>query len=483
MSFFAKTNPAVSGNPAVDGGSAGGYALPIWDWWLRYDPLRGELRLLDRTRMLGLGVELKHTGRDGRNRAGSVQGGFPNGAASPLNPAFLGIITTRACNLACKYCAFGASHSTAGAMPVSIAQAAVDWMARIVKERGRSVLRVDFFGGEPMQAPEVVAATARRAAERAGELGLVRHLEIATNGCLKEPAVRLLAEEVNHVVLSLDGPEAVHDAHRPLRSGAGSFQTVLRNAQRWGQGPTRLSIRSCVTEATCDSLVQTTEWFCHTLRPAALNFEPLRVTPQSERAGLRPPDPWKFARSFHRAARAAASLGVPTIFAAAAIDQVRSSFCPVGQDVVIVSPDGTANACYLLEEEWRRRNLDLRLGSFRPDGSVEIDSDQVQRVRQLSRDHRDCDSCFCRWSCAGGCHVSMRDSGRRQKREDFCVSTRILTACGLLDRLGLNELTDRLIEDQTALEQLVLQPSDALADLCMEANRHAEVAVVPAKHE
>lgn len=462
MSASGKSNNAAGQLPS-SGRAAGGYLLPIWDWWLCYEPLRGELRLLDRPRMLSLEAESQPFDRKG-------VGSRENGA---LNPAFLGIITTRACNLACRYCAFGASHSAAGAMPVSLAQTAVDWMADLVAQRRGRVLRVDFFGGEPMQAPEVVAATARRARERAGEFGLIRQLEIATNGCLNETAARLLAEEMNHVVLSLDGAEAVHDAHRPLRSGAGSFQTVMRNAHRWRQSPAQLSVRSCVTEATCDSLVQTAEWFCQTLRPAALNFEPLRVTPQSERAGLRPPDPWKFARSFHRASRAAARLGVPLVFAAAAIDQVRSSFCPVGQDVVIVSPDGTANACYLLEEEWQRRKLDLRLGAFHADGRVEIDAEQVQRVRDLSRDHQDCDSCFCRWSCAGGCHVSLRGSARRKGPEDFCVSTRILTAGRLLDQLGLHELADGLIEDPAALAKLVLQPSDTIADVRMEAAHHA----------
>jgi uncharacterized protein len=458
------------GDPVRDRASL--FAIPIWDWWLLYAPRQGVLQLTDRSRLAELAAPssalLERPGPPGTGATPTQTGPetMPDGCRTgPLNPEFLGIIPTRACNLACRYCAFGANRSGATMMSQSLAKEAVDWMAFLVQENGRHELRVDLFGGEPMQAPEVVKAVIHRARQRASELGLHPHLEIATNGCLTGAAARLLAEGMTHVVLSLDGPEEVQDAHRPMRNGEGTFRTVVRNAQEWVRGPTRLSVRACVTRDTLDLMEHTTEWFCRTFQPSAVNFEPLRATAESERAGLHPPDPWQFAGNFHRASRVASRMGVPMVFAAALVDRLRTSFCPVGQDVVIVSPDGTAHACYLLEDEWQRQGLDLRLGTFQEGGRVAIDPERVQRVRSLAADCPECTSCFCRWSCAGGCHVAMHRTRRKAAPEDFCISTRLLTACRLLDRLGDAGLADRFIQDRTACERLVFQPSDAILEV------------------
>ncbi len=60
--------------------------------------------------------------------------------------------------------------------------------------------------------------------------------------------------------------------------------------------------------------------------------------------------------------------------------------------------------------------------------------------------------------------MNMHSSLRKDGPDDFCVQTRILTVCRLLDRLGSGDLADRLAHDRQAQEKLVRRKSDMLRD-------------------
>jgi len=46
----------------------------------------------------------------------------------------------------------------------------------------------------------------------------------------------------------------------------------------------------------------------------------------------------------------------------------------------------------------------------------------------------------------------------------FCIQTRIITACLLLEKLNLNEMVDELIENHEAMRILALNKSELLKD-------------------
>jgi radical SAM protein with 4Fe4S-binding SPASM domain len=134
----------------------------------------------------------------------------------------------------------------------------------------------------------------------------------------------------------------------------------------------------------------------------------------------------------------------------------------VGRDALIVSPDGRVSGCYLPREEWRAQGLDLDVGALAGGGGLCLDDTAVQRVRELVLAKPRCRECFCRWSCAGGCHVHETPPGCPEVYSDFCVQTRIITACSLLDEMGLGGRVEPLLADRAALDVLSLQESDRL---------------------
>jgi len=448
------------------------YVLPVGRDYMVLSPLRQVAALLNRRAVIRLGELLEGGSAEGcpeslLNLADSLRGPCPDPPrerAGAADPVFLGLIPTRSCNLSCAYCGFGAAAASRQRMPLDTAVAAVDWMAERVDSLGRETLDVHFFGGEPFFAAEVVDVAVHRARAVAADLGLQPRFEVATNGFFDEERAVFAGDYIDSVVLSLDGPREVHDLHRPVCGGSGSFDTVARSALLLSRSPAELCVRVCVTQGSVVGLEHTIRWLCEQFQPNMIDLEPLQPTPESQEAGLEPPEPYAFAVHSVRARRLAKGHGVRAVYAAADADGPRASFCPVGQDALIVSPDGRVSGCYLRREEWRARGLDLDLGTIRGDGSLCLDQGAVQRMRRVVFDKPRCDGCFCRWSCAGGCHVSQTYPGCPEEYTDFCVQTRIITVCTLLAALGLEDRAEPMLDDHAALEALAHQDSDLLVN-------------------
>jgi radical SAM protein with 4Fe4S-binding SPASM domain len=177
---------------------------------------------------------------------------------------------------------------------------------------------------------------------------------------------------------------------------------------------------------------------------------------------LRPPDPYQFAIRVMEARQVALRHGVGAVYAATDADRPRISFCPVGNDALILHPDRSVTACYLPRPEWQERGLDLDLGSFR-DG-MELHPEAVSRVRRLAAEKPGCRGCFCRWSCAGGCHVKHTAAGLSGCRDEFCIQTRLIAACTLLESVEQRALAGALLASRSAMERLGLWPCDLLED-------------------
>jgi uncharacterized protein len=337
-----------------------------------------------------------------------------------------------------------------------------------VQRAGVAHAEVHFFGGEPFCAEEVVDLAVTLAERRAHEIGCSLRFEVATNGTFSAARCHWVADHFHTVVLSLDGPADIQNWHRPDRGGKGHFDTIVRNARILSEGETGLCLRACVTGDTVARMPEIAAWFCQEFRPEAVSFEPLQPTAWSRAAGLETPDPWLFAQHYIEAAQILESHGVQPVYAPTDISTAVVTLCPVGRDFVIVSPDGTLAACYLLRRDWEAQGFDLRLGYMdtRHGNAVFLDPGAVETVRRFNVHHKPfCADCFCKWHCAGGCHVNHRVDGRAPGQFDrLCIQTRIITLCNILKSMGQHDLMWRLLADRPALERSVWQISDLLAE-------------------
>ena len=442
------------------------FAVPVMDRWLLYRPLQGTAALVDRMVLDCLNNGRRGSGGVGRGStipgAASQQADPPTARTGPPRPQFLGLIPTRACNIRCAYCGFGSSESCMNdRMSPDVAAAAIDWLAERVVSSNGSVLSVHFFGGEPFVAEALVRAAVAHAEKVAADNGLGVHFEASTNGVFDARCAQFVAEHFGTIVLSFDGPPEFQDRNRPRKDGSGTYEAVARTVRRLEGSGVKLCFRVCVTADNVGRLPEIVQWFCDRFRFGVVDLERLESNAESTTAGLFPPEPYEFARQFVKAARVAEAAGVECIWSALRSSEPRLTSCPVGQDTVIVSPDGRVSACYLQQCEWQKRGLDLDLGQVNAT-HLQLDAAAVERVRKLVCDKPRCERCYARWTCAGGCHVSITYPGCSIEYSDYCVQTRVLFAHSLLCKLGENKAAEALISSREAMETLVRHPADVI---------------------
>ncbi len=138
------------------------------------------------------------------------------------------------CNFRCRYCFAdeGAYHSKRESMDFQTAKAAVDFL--IQNSGKRKVLEMDFFGGEPLMNLDVLKKTVYYAKEEGAKAGKKFLFTTTTNALLlNDETIRFFNEEMENVVLSLDGRPEVHDAIRKSINGKGTFDLIIDKIKKF----------------------------------------------------------------------------------------------------------------------------------------------------------------------------------------------------------------------------------------------------------
>jgi uncharacterized protein len=440
------------------------FAVPVLDQWLLYAPLHEVTALVNSSALERLSQSPSLNPDEpvaelaGAMAADCIQ--LPKPKAGFFDPEFLAIIATRSCNLDCRYCDFGGPTAARSDLDPALAVAVIDWMAERLAARGNDRFPVHLFGGEPMIAEDLVDVVVHRTRAVCARHGLRPHLEISTNGVFSERRAAWLGDYFDSVVLSFDGPPEFQDRNRPAKGGRPTFAAVSRSALVLSESPAELCLRVCVTGESLRRMPAIMKWMSETYRPAVITFEPLTENDLSATAQLPSVDPFEFVRQWITSRREAAAHGVELVYSAIDSKFPRLSACPVGRDALILTPDGTINACYLRPTDWLRHGMDLHLGHVASGTGVQVDPVQVEKVRRGILDKPRCRACFCRWSCAGGCHVNNTYPGCGAAYSNYCLQTRLITACLLIEELGKIDMVHALLADTAAMQRLATQPSD-----------------------
>jgi len=439
------------------------FAIPILDQWLVHSPLHEVTALVNSSALACLrtaSFEKESTLAELHAELSAAPIHLPQVKQGPFDPKFLAIITTRGCNINCVYCDFGGPTSARVHMNPALAVEAIDWMAQRLVERGRTEFFLHFFGGEPFISGELVEIVVHRTRAMCARYGLKPVIDVSTNGVFNESRANWVGHYFDSVVLSFDGPPEFQNRNRPANGGGSTFEAVSRTAERLSQTPVELCLRVCVTGESVQRMEEITTWLVDAYHPAVINFEPLTENDLTSCSDLHGADPYDFARYWMAAKRAADRCGVRLVYSATEPGAPRLSSCPVGSDAVIISPDGHVNGCYLQPQDWLKHGMNMELGRVTLGAGLEIDSYQVEQVRKLITDKPRCRGCFCQFSCSGGCHVSNTYNGCSDDYVAFCLQTRIITACLLLEEMGCSQFVDALLADQTAMQRLATHSWD-----------------------
>ena len=132
------------------------------------------------------------------------------------------------CNMRCAYCfatggSFGAKREL---MNYETACAAIDFI--ISASSGRTNIEIDFFGGEPLLNFDVLKRVVDYARENGRKAGKIFRFTLTTNGLLLDDGIiDYVNENMDNLVLSIDGRKEINDAVRKHLDGAGTYDDIV----------------------------------------------------------------------------------------------------------------------------------------------------------------------------------------------------------------------------------------------------------------
>lgn len=339
------------------------------------------------------------------------------------------------CNLRCDYCfaAKGDYHSGRSLMPGEVAVKAVEFL---IRNSERHELEIDFFGGEPLLNFETVRRAVSYGRELERSSGKKLHFTVTTNGTLlNDEIIEYLNENIDNVVISIDGRQEVHDAIRYFANGKGSYERILPLTRKLveGRGSKEYYIRGTYTANNLD-------FTNDVMHLADLGFQEISIEPavgQIGAAAITREHLPRILEEYETLARKyleRLAAGKPfrfyhfnlNLYGGPCIYK-RITACGAGVEYLAVSPQGDLYPCHQFvgEPGFLMGNLE--------DGIINLELlERFKRSNIFSKEA--CRGCWAKYFCSGGCHANSYfttgDIGRPD--ELTCAMQRKRIECAIM---------------------------------------------------
>jgi len=307
------------------------------------------------------------------------------------------------CNLRCKYC-FAEKGSYGGKkslMSFEVAKKAIDYL--LENSGSKKNVEVDFFGGEPLLNYEVIKQTVSYAKAQENKYNKKVHFTITTNGTiLNDEMEKYLNENMDNIVLSLDGRKEVNDKMRIFPSQKGSYDVIVDNIKKIANNRKGKSyfIRGTFTRDNLD-FYNDVKHIYNELGLKEISIEPVsggefELTDEEIQIVLKEYE--NFAIEYaeqedYRFYHFNLSLyNSPCIFK-------RVAACGAGVDYCAISPEGKIYAChqFVSEDKFVMGDVDKGVTNY------EL-VNKFANTNVFSK--KECETCFAKYFCSGGCHAS-----------------------------------------------------------------------------
>lgn len=352
------------------------------------------------------------------------------------------------CNLRCAYCfaSQGDFNGDRDLMPLEVGKKAFDFL--VTQSKNRHNLEVDFFGGEPLMNFQVVKNLVVYGRSLEKEYNKRFNFTMTTNAVLlNDENMRWIDDNMNNVVLSLDGRKAVNDHMRKTVSGGGSFDVIIENikkmaALREASGK-EYYVRGTYTKNNLD-FGKDVEFLAEQ-GFRSVSVEPV-VTDETKNYAILEGDVDRIKAEYDRLALAyldKEAKGLDYLFYHFMVNldagpcvYKRISGCGAGRDYVAVTPQGTIYPCHQFVG-----NDDFIMGNV-DEGITNPQIKETFMGANLLKKEA-CRECWCRYFCGGGCHANAWNFNHTVM-EPYDVS------CEIEKRRVENALMIKIVQDERA---------------------------------
>ncbi len=328
----------------------------------------------------------------------------------PLQALVLNV--TNQCNLACTYCyEFGSDKIATPQgkpkyMTLETAKASIDFL--LESSGNREAVHVTFFGGETLMNFKLLREVVGYANAQAAAQGRKITFSLTTNGTLlTDEIIDFLSDNAVGVTVSMDGPAELQDKRRVYKSGKGSYAVIEPRLRALiAKHKTRaITARVTLTDGVTD-VIRIYRHLKDDIGFHEVGFAPVTASDNQDYSlgdnGMEAvldgfhvlADEWldhALRGQMHGFTNVSETIGE-------LISGTNKSHpCGAGLGLLGVSPSGDLSPCH--------RFTDADTHTL---GNLATGLDQGKREDFLTRGHvgakYDCQSCWARPLCAGGCH-------------------------------------------------------------------------------
>ncbi len=188
----------------------------------------------------------------------------------------LHVITTYKCNLACIYCYEGKGELEHKSMDKKTTSCAIQFIKNLTENNSSKSVGIELFGGEPLLNMPMNLYVAKELHQWCEETGRYFSVNAITNGTLStEQNVSDLAQYHCSFLVTLDGPQEIHDQRRVYKNGKGTFNDIMEGLYRVRDENLGIMIRINVDESNKNHIVPLFEF----LKDEGLNKATISIKP------------------------------------------------------------------------------------------------------------------------------------------------------------------------------------------------------------
>ncbi len=317
---------------------------------------------------------------------------------------------THDCNLRCEYC-FASQGSYNGEREFLSYETGKKAFDFLVKNSGfRRNLEVDFFGGEPLMNFETIKKLVDYGRSLEEEHNKHFRFTITTNGVLlDDEKIDYINENMDNVVLSIDGRKSTNDRMRKTINEKGSYDTIVKNFQNFisKRMDKDYFARGTFTAYNLDFSEDVKHM--RDLGFDKISVEPVVASPE-EKYALKEEHLDILKEEYEKLARVYLESngienkkfnffhfnieldGGPCIYK-------RSIGCGAGTEYVAITPNGDIYPCHQFvgQDEFVIGNVDEGI----------FNEEMVDRFKNVSVNEKPvCKDCWAKYYCSGGCHAN-----------------------------------------------------------------------------
>lgn len=337
---------------------------------------------------------------------------------------------TQICNLKCNYCAAGGDGTYGEAInKVSIEKTLPQLKFFLESLKDGAQFNLSFVGGEPFLYPEAMKVIYDYILLQTAGRNIACKFMVTTNGTLMtDKAIELLKTMKIHITVSLDGVASINDQVRPSKDGKSSTAATLKGIERLMQIKSSLASVGIAAVTSAENLrVKESYLFFKTLGVDWYEFN-FSYTEKSQLAQN------EYLKQMAEIAEIAWREGgetelrkIKTIsmyFDVFDNQQRIENFCGAGKSYLMIDAKNRLYTC-----PWVVGEKDEVVGE-----GLQLDYEKLGKYQKPLIELNNCQSCWARFVCGGGCmFIHRAHTGDKHKKDElFCERTRGLIIMAIL---------------------------------------------------